>query len=320
MSHTSIPSRLHHDRRFQALSVEGAWLYLYLCTSGHRDNHGVVDITDQSLLERSKLQPDQFTTALTELVGAVPAPLVACGPRPETIYLPPISIEEKDALNGNLDAERLENDRSLLPAGTSFALKTYSGLRIESTERVTPEPGGNLSSPGSCSSASDFLLPKRRKKSLQRSACFREPMENSSKTAAKSDLASESTNGQVDMFGAPAAPSVNCQPDCPHGRILALWSEIMPELPQPNPELWSGQRRANLARRWREGFNRKKRDGSGTWYVDAESALTWWGNFFRYLRRSDFLMTRCTGFQRQGLGWCLRSETFTKIMEKAYHE
>lgn len=107
-------------------------------------------------------------------------------------------------------------------------------------------------------------------------------------------------------------------PDCPHNEIIALWAEIMPDKPQPSKNMWQGTERArHLAARWKAGFTIKHERTGEPLYTDLESGIEWWGRFFRFLRKSQFLMGDNRWFK---LAWVAKRENFVKIMEMDYHD
>ncbi|MEG3078513.1 replication protein [Halomonas sp. 5021] len=107
-------------------------------------------------------------------------------------------------------------------------------------------------------------------------------------------------------------------PDCPHMEIIDLWAEIMPDKPQPSKNMWQGTERArHLAARWKAGFKIKHERTGEPLYTDLQSGLDWWGRFFRFLRKSEFLMGDNRWFK---LAWVAKRENFVKIMEMDYHD
>jgi len=107
-------------------------------------------------------------------------------------------------------------------------------------------------------------------------------------------------------------------PNCPHEEILDLWAEIMPEKPQHSKNLWQGTERArHLAARWKAGFTIKHERTGKPLYTTREEGIAWWGKFFRFLRKSEFLMSDNHWFK---LAWAVKRENFVKIMELSYHD
>lgn len=119
--------------------------------------------------------------------------------------------------------------------------------------------------------------------------------------------------------GKPSTPKAKPKlPACPHDDLLALWAEIMPDQRQPTHSLWQGTTRArDMANRWRQGFTLTRNGSDEPLYHDRDSGLEWWARFFRFLRRSDFLMNKCRPFD---LPWLCKPANFQKILELNYHE
>lgn len=95
--------------------------------------------------------------------------------------------------------------------------------------------------------------------------------------------------------------------DCPHGEILALWTDVLPEATQPR--IWTETRKKSLRSRWREDETRQE--------------LDWWRSFFGYIKQSDFLMGRVSGGSGKpfsiDLEWVCKESNFVKIIEGKYH-
>lgn len=92
-------------------------------------------------------------------------------------------------------------------------------------------------------------------------------------------------------------------PKCPVKRIVALYHEILPELPsvQELPE----QSVKCLRQRWRSDPERQ--------------ALDWWRSFFQYVRTCPFLMGEKTDFTTDLL-WLVRPTNFAKVINGNYQE
>ncbi len=115
-----------------------------------------------------------------------------------------------------------------------------------------------------------------------------------------------------------SASAKSSLPACPHMEILDLWAEVMPDKPQPAKTMWQNTERArHLAARWKAGFTLKHANTGEPLYTDRESGIAWWGRFFAFLRKSEFLMGDNRWFK---LAWVVKRENFVKIMELAYHD
>lgn len=117
----------------------------------------------------------------------------------------------------------------------------------------------------------------------------------------------------------PAEPKATSLPNCPHQAILDQWAEIMPEKRQPLRSLWTGSSAGSraLAARWKQGFSIINEQTGEALYTDEATGIDWWGRFFKFLRRSEFLMRDDSRFF--GLDWIVKAENFRKIMEFKYH-
>lgn len=89
--------------------------------------------------------------------------------------------------------------------------------------------------------------------------------------------------------------------NCPQAQIIALYHELLPELP-PARE-WPDANAAQLRARWRSTPERQ--------------SLDWWRKFFGYVHESDFLMGRKTDFQAS-LGWLVKASNFAKVVNGNY--
>lgn len=94
--------------------------------------------------------------------------------------------------------------------------------------------------------------------------------------------------------------------DCPHQDIIALYHEILPMCPQVRD--WTPARAAQLRARWNEDPKRQ--------------TLTYWRDFFEYVKECDFLVGRVSGRERKpflaSLVWLTKPENFAKVREGNY--
>lgn len=96
---------------------------------------------------------------------------------------------------------------------------------------------------------------------------------------------------------------------CPHDEIVALYHEVLPELPRVKN--WTEKRKGYLRSRWRSDPKRQN--------------LTYWRKYFEHVRNSPFLMGEVdpmpgrSRFQAD-LEWLVCESNFTKVIERKYHE
>ena len=107
-------------------------------------------------------------------------------------------------------------------------------------------------------------------------------------------------------------------PDCPHLKVLELWAEVLPALPQHNPEMWKGARADHLRARWRETSILKK-------WPDQDAGLAYFRKLFRYVGTSQFLtgQARSTDPSKRPftieLEWLVNPSNWAKVHEGKYH-
>lgn len=104
---------------------------------------------------------------------------------------------------------------------------------------------------------------------------------------------------------------------CPHMEILGLWAEVLPSMPQHDPEQWRAARADNLRARWRETAQSKH-------WPDQVAGLAYFRKLFAYVGQSQFLTGRAQ--TRDGrrpfiaeLEWLVKPMNWAKLIEGKYH-
>jgi len=92
-------------------------------------------------------------------------------------------------------------------------------------------------------------------------------------------------------------------PACPHREIIALYHELLPELPGVLAERWTGTRAQDLSTRWRES--------------PKHQTLAFWRWFFGQVAKRRFLLGENDRGWRADLGWLLKRRNFDKVLEQA---
>lgn len=98
-------------------------------------------------------------------------------------------------------------------------------------------------------------------------------------------------------------------PDCPQREILALYAEILPDLPQPIA--WEGARATNLRARWRWVLAERLRKGKS---CNREDGIDFFRRMFGYVAGNDFLSGRTSSWKGCDLGWLVKAENFAKVL------
>ena len=107
-------------------------------------------------------------------------------------------------------------------------------------------------------------------------------------------------------------------PDCPHLAVLALWAEVLPQLPQHEPDQWRGQRSDHLRARWREAATTNR-------WVEQSDGLGYFRKLFRFVGQSPFLTgqinPRDPGRRvfHVTLEWLVKPGNWAKTVEGNYH-
>lgn len=93
---------------------------------------------------------------------------------------------------------------------------------------------------------------------------------------------------------------------CPHQAIIDLYHQTLPTGRQVRS--WTDTRKAKLRARWKESAERQD--------------LDWWGKFFQYVSKSDFLTGKISTPGRRpfeiDLEWIVTPANFVKILEGKY--
>lgn len=107
-------------------------------------------------------------------------------------------------------------------------------------------------------------------------------------------------------------------PPCPHKEIIGIFAELLPALPSPKPELWSGARAKQLAARWKWVMTAKKTSGD-RYATNREEGLAFFRRMFAYVAKS---CPHLTGGNDRGwtadLGWLANETNFAKVMQGNY--
>ena len=142
------------------------------------------------------------------------------------------------------------------------------------------------------------LLKQNDKQNASKTQANAEQSPTPSSSASSSSSKAKSTTGTADAGAGQGATKAE---NCPQAQIIALYHELLPELP-PARE-WPEANAAQLRARWRSTPERQ--------------SLDWWRKFFGYVHESDFLMGRKTDFQAS-LGWLVKASNFAKVVNGNY--
>ena len=96
--------------------------------------------------------------------------------------------------------------------------------------------------------------------------------------------------------------TLSTPPKCPHTDIINTYHNVLPELAPI--KVWDETAKKWLRARWREDPERQ--------------TLSWWGNYFVFVRESPFLMGKKKNWQAD-LRWLIRQQNFAKVLNGVYH-
>ena len=136
-------------------------------------------------------------------------------------------------------------------------------------------------------------------------------------TSTGTSLSTESKDSVVAENGDASAPSSSGGkpaplPDCPQQEVIALYAELLPDLPQP--KIWDGARSEALRARWRWRLASNRKEGKP---ATKDAGMDFFRRLFAYIAKSDFLMGRSGNWQAD-LGWTVKAENFAKIVQGNY--
>lgn len=138
---------------------------------------------------------------------------------------------------------------------------------------------------------------------------FEKPPPSSSSSSSPSGLFPE-----ADASSSAAEP-----PACPHGRLLDLFAELVPELPQPRREMWADGKGAEAMRqRWKWLLTAKRSTNGQRYATTTDEGVEWFRRFFEAVGASDFLTGRNGAWRGCDLTWLMGKENFTKVVQGNY--
>ena len=110
---------------------------------------------------------------------------------------------------------------------------------------------------------------------------------------------------------------------CPHDKLIDLYAQHLPNLPQPRKSLWLKSKNAPALRsRWKWVMTECHESGARKGIrlaTTEEEGLEWFSKFFGYVNDSDFLTGRNGKFTGCDLGWLMTLDNFSKTLQGNYH-
>lgn len=107
----------------------------------------------------------------------------------------------------------------------------------------------------------------------------------------------------VPLSESPSGDSSASVATCPHQDIIALYHEMLPELPTVAVSRWANSSNAKaLQARWRED--------------KRHQSLDFWERFFNTVRTNSHWMGQSPGGWRADLRWLVKNENFNKVADR----
>lgn len=106
-------------------------------------------------------------------------------------------------------------------------------------------------------------------------------------------------------------------PTCPHDILIDLFAKHLPTLPRPKKELWAGKNAEATRARWKFVLTATKESGD-RYATTQDEAVSWFDRFFAHVAKSDFLSGTSGKWTGCDMGWLMKSENFTKVIQGNY--
>lgn len=283
---------------------ESQVLAMYLMTSPHSTMTGVFHCPVLYMAHETGLGMEGASKALTRLIEAGFCEYEEAS---EFVFVVRMAAHQI--------AESLKpGDKRIL--GIARAVENMPAGRIRS--RFLDVYGDSFLIPKESGKQSPFEAPS---KPLQSQEQEQEQEQEQKKEISNLSVAPRlrSENGQGQEPAEAQKPIRKAQLECPHLEILALWAEVLPDLPQHLPSLWDGPRAQNLRARWRKKADEKR-------WETQQQGLDYFRTVFVLISQSSFLCGRTTSrdpsqspFQAT-LEWVVRPVNWAKVLEQRYND
>lgn len=241
------------------LSDDGKMLALYLMTCGHSTIAGVFRLPDGYVAEDLGWGSERVSKGFAELFDKGFAD--RCGTTKWVWVRKHLEWNKPENPNQRKSAAKIALS---VPDSCSWKLDfmRVSGEVLAIDQPDNGNPSETLSKP--------FLNQEQKQEQEQ-------------EEGGKPPVASPADAGQATAGAGQAVPA------CPADRLVELYHEVLPELPQCR--VMPDARRKALQRRWRWVLT-SKLPGGARRAESADAALDWFRRFFERARGSDFLMGR----------------------------
>jgi len=286
------------DPFVENLSCEGKLLYIYLFTSPHTNNLGILEISKRKISNETGLSVKQVESVLDQLIHE--RKIVMDGYKILLLKF----VKNQTSFSANL----IRGLRSLFAKEESELLKQHLQASYPNIFRQTETPLKGIEPLQTVENPSEPLglyeveyeVEKEVEKEVENEVEKEGEYEVELEGEGEYEL-EEKAEVKTDKHYARSTIS------CPHQKIIDLYHRVLPELPAVVE--WTEARKKMLAQRWREKKERQN--------------LEWWERYFYRVKASDFLTGKVEN--RKGsspfladLEWLIRPSNLPKVIEGRY--
>ena len=322
-----------NDPYIERLSMAGKLLYVYLITSPHTSNLGILEITTRKISFESGIDVEMVESLLAQMERD--GKVVRDG---DYIWLVnfvkhqcTVSPKLFESLKGEVAEVKsrkiLRRIAAIYPTlGVQYPNDATEADTVSTAKTQENQSADTLSIPYSYP-MDTLSIPIREREqgtgnmeqgtgNMERECEGERGCKGEGVTAAQNPEPSLPPDG-----GSPASPDMplvlkadkrqetkaSPQPPCPHKAIIELYHEILPIAPRV--QVWDGASKTHLQRLWR---------------IEPErQSLNWWREFFARVSRSDWLTGKVQGSKTGkpfivSLDWLVKPENFRKVLNGNY--
>lgn len=282
-----------NDPYIERLSKDGKLLYIYMITSPHTNNLGVLEVT----LKRISFETDIDVDTVDRLLAQMESDGKVVRDR-EIIWVVNF-IKHQCTVSSQLLKGLIAEVQEITSVKILAAMaRRYPQLNIP-PQTVFSEHD-TLSKPYQYPMDTPAIPSEEQEQELEQ------------EQEQEQELEQEGEHKKINTCPQPAPVTAadaarTSPPECPHEAIVGLYHEILPALPRV--KVWTDARRSMLRTRWREDRARQN--------------LDWWRHYFELVADSDFLCGRCPPDKNgrtfmADLEWLIKPTNMPKVLEGKY--
>lgn len=284
-----------NDPYIERLSKDGKLLYIYMITSPHTNNLGVLEVTLKKIAYETDIDVETIDGLLNQMErdGKV--------------------VRDRDTIWLVKFIKHQCTVSSLLLKGLRSEVQEISSVKILKAMSIR-YPQLEIPSDAFLSEANTLSIPYQYPSDTLSIPSEEQEQEQEleQELELELELEQEGEHKKINTCPQPAPVTAadaarTSPPECPHEAIVGLYHEILPMLPRV--KVWNDSRRSMLRTRWREDKSRQ--------------CLDWWRQYFETVAASDFLCGRCPPGKNgrtftADLEWLIKPTNMPKVLEGKY--